>query len=83
MTDRIDVLQAELDEVGAMALAQSALWAALLTVLEVRAGLTKDDVNEMFEIAQTSLEKAEPASPRVIRNARRNLDQTARNLTRR
>lgn len=75
-----DVLQNEVDEIGAIALSHSVILAALFSVVEAKGLLNKAEINEVFDIAQTALDKAEADSPRVIRNARRMLDETARSL---
>lgn len=72
---------AELEEVGAIAISHTAVISALFSVLKAKGLLTGDDVNEVYNLAQNSLEVAEPDSPKVIRRARRVLDNTARNLS--
>jgi len=70
----------ELQETSAIAVAQTAVLAALMKLLQEKNLLTADDINAMYEHAMTSLEVAEPQSPDVIRRARKQLDQTGRNL---
>jgi predicted nucleic acid-binding protein len=70
----------ELQEAGAICVAQTAVIAALMKLLQEKAVFSADDINDLYEHAMTSLEVAEPASPDVIRRARKALDRTARNL---
>lgn len=78
-----DQQQAELDEAGAIAISHTALLGAMLTMLQEKGLVDRDDVNVMFDDAMRSLEKAEAEAPKVLRRARRVLDATSRNLTRR
>ena len=71
----------ELQEACAICVAQTAVIAALMKLLQEKALLTADDVNDIYHHAMSSLEAAEPRSPEVIRRARKTLDRTARNLT--
>lgn len=77
------IQQEEVDQIGGIAVSHTALICGLISVLERRGVLNSVDVDEIFEIAAKSLEDAERDYPLVGRNARRQLDNCARNFVRR
>lgn len=77
------IQQEEMDQIGGIAVSHTALICGLIGVLERRGLLNSVDVDEIFEMAARSLEDAERDCPRIARNARRQLDNCARNFVRR
>lgn len=76
------VEQQEVDQIGGIAVSHTALICALLTVLEERGLLSSSAVDDVFDIAAATLERAEAYVPVVISNARRQLDIAARSHAR-
>lgn len=75
-----EVQQQDMDDIGGIAISHTAIICALLTVLKRKGVLDAVDIDDVFEIAATTLEGVERTSPQIGRNARLQLDHCASNF---